>query len=117
MSMIYTVKDIGDLDWQLKSVGPTIVLVYFYTNACGPCTPMTPQLNIFARAYGDKLHIVKVDVDNEESAGLVEKYEIQKELLPVFVFIRCGLILGKLHGCDTESLEDYIDGLEPRTPF
>ena len=39
------------------------VLVYFWASWCGPCQLMSPLLKLVANTYGDRLKIVKIEVD------------------------------------------------------
>ena len=51
-----------------------IVLVDFFANWCGPCKMMTVTLEEIEQELGDKVKIVKVDVDEDEN--LAKKFGI-----------------------------------------
>lgn len=39
------------------------VLVYFWADWCGPCRLVSPSINAIAETYGDRLKVVKLEVD------------------------------------------------------
>jgi thioredoxin 1 len=57
----------------IKSEVP--VLVDFWAPWCGPCRRLTPELDAVAAQLGDKVKIVKVNVDDE--TDLAARYQVQ----------------------------------------
>lgn len=70
------------------------VVVDFWTTWCGPCKMIAPILEEVAEELGDKVKIVKVDVDkNSQTAG---KYNIMS--VPSLLFFKNGEVVDQVVG-------------------
>jgi thioredoxin 1 len=71
-----SVQVITDKEFQtevLESEKP--VLVYFWASWCGPCRLVSPSIDAIAKMYGDRLKVVKMEVDpNQET---VKEYKVE----------------------------------------
>ncbi|MCS5491820.1 thioredoxin [Algoriphagus limi] len=74
--------------------GETLVLVDFFATWCGPCKMMQPILEDTARQVGDRLKIVKVDVDRNPLAAST----FQVRGVPTLVLFQKGKILWRESG-------------------
>ena len=51
------------------------VLVYFWASWCGPCQLMSPLINLAVTTYGDRLKVVKMEVD--PNPVTVKQYQVE----------------------------------------
>ena len=69
-------------------------MVDFYADWCGPCKMMPPILNEVKSQFGDKVNILKVDVDKNNKAAL--KYGIRS--IPTLIIFKNGKIVWRKVG-------------------
>lgn len=84
MSAVVEVND-GNFDEEvIQSDVP--VLVDFWAPWCGPCKAIGPVIEELAAEYGDKLKVVKVNVDENKEAAM--RYNVRG--IPNLIFFKNG---------------------------
>lgn len=88
----------------LKAEQP--VLVYFWASWCGPCRLMTPLIQLASNTYGDRLKVVKMEVDpNPET---VKQYVV--EGVPALRLVRGKELLASSEGViGKDKLLEFLD--------
>src|SRR5262245_33981583 len=87
----------------LKAKGP--VVVDFWAEWCGPCRMIAPALEEIAGAMGDKVKIVKLNVD--ENPATASKYGIMS--IPTLMIFKNGELASRQVGAaPKQKLEQWI---------
>jgi thioredoxin 1 len=83
------------------------VLVDYWAEWCGPCRQVTPVLEAIAAEHGDKLEIVKLNVD--ENPEVTRRYGILN--IPTLGVFQNGQVVKELVGARSKSrlLDDLAD--------
>jgi len=76
-----------------------VVLVDFFAPWCGPCRMQVPILHKLATELGEKVKIIKANVDNFQ--GLAQKLDISN--IPTLILFKDGNITNRFVGVQQET--------------
>lgn len=94
------IQSINDAEFNtevLQSTQP--VLVDFWAEWCGPCKMIAPVLEQVAEELGNKIKIVKVNVDNNPQSPA--QYGVRS--IPNLILFKNGVVVGNKVGALTKS--------------
>lgn len=86
--------------------GNTPVLVDFSAEWCGPCRMMKPILQQLHQRMGEKIRIIKIDIDKSPAAA--QTYNVQS--VPTLIIFQNGKMLWRQSGVvQATQLEKIIE--------
>ncbi len=106
MAEITDVTDATFEDEVLKSETP--VLVDFWAEWCAPCRAIAPIVKELADQYGEKIKVVKINID--DSPQTPGSYGIRS--IPTVLAFKDGQVAGQLTGARPKGdFEELVNGV------
>lgn len=100
------ISHVTDQTFQTEVEKEGLVLVDFWAPWCGPCKMLAPVLDELDRTAGDKVTVMKINVDeNPETAG---KFGVMS--IPTMILFKDGAPVDKTVGLKSrEALETLVN--------
>lgn len=99
-----TVIPMNQQQFEQALAGGRLFLVEFQAPWCVYCRRISPALEKIARAYGDRLTVGTINIDDEPELAAREQIEV----VPTLILYRDGQAVGSLVAPDSKAA---IDGL------
>ena len=94
--------------FNVLAASQTIVIIDFNAVWCGPCKRLSPMLEQLKKEYGNKIKVIKIDVDENEI--LSQHFQIAS--IPLLHFYKDGKLVNQLLGLpDKKELKMEIENL------
>jgi thioredoxin 1 len=89
------ILDVTDQSFEAEVLrSETPVIIDFWAEWCAPCRAIAPTVKDLADRYGDKVKIVKMNID--DNASTPAKYEVRA--IPTVLAFRNGEVVEMLQG-------------------
>lgn len=101
----------SDFNQFIQEDKPT--LVDFFATWCGPCRAQAPILEQVKNRMGDKVNILKVDIDQNQA--LAQQYNVRS--VPTLILFKNGMAVWRTVGVQQEDLlvQKLTDHLETKS--
>lgn len=98
--------EVGDNNFESEVLQAAVpVLVDFWAPWCGPCKAIAPVIDELASQYGDKLKVVKVNVDYNKEAAM--RYNVRG--IPNLILFKDGSLQEQIVGA--VGKQDLVDAI------
>ncbi len=98
--------NINEKQFQELMTSEKPVLVDFWAPWCTYCRRITTPYDMLAQQYGDKLHVTKVNIDEEPLLANRERIEV----IPTLVLYQNGKAIGSVVAPESKaSMESFIE--------
>ncbi|WP_225639487.1 thioredoxin TrxA [Candidatus Profftia sp. (ex Adelges kitamiensis)] len=82
------------------------ILVDFWAEWCGPCKIIAPILDEIAHQYGDRLSIVKLNID--ENPAIAPRFSVRS--IPTLLLFKKGIVTAtKIGALSKTQLEEFLN--------
>jgi thioredoxin 1 len=107
MTLSERIKIISDESFETEVIGANKpVLLDFWADWCGPCKQIAPVLDTLAEQYGDRLHIMKINVDDNQVTP--RKYNVRG--IPTLILFKNGAVVAqKVGALSRHQLVSFLD--------
>lgn len=101
-----SVLKITDSEFKSALQAEELVLAYFWATWCGPCRLVSPSINVIAEEYGDRLKVLKLEIDPNPLTA--REYKV--EGVPAIRLFKNKELVASHEGAITkEKLKGFID--------
>ena len=104
MTQVIEIKD-SQFNSEIEEADKT-VMAYFWANWCGPCRLVSPSISWAAETYGDRLKVIKLEVDaSPESIA-----QCKVEGVPALRIFKQGEMVSSYEGAiGKDKLKQFIE--------
>lgn len=87
-------KEVSDANFDQAVKSNSLVLVDFWAEWCGPCRAIAPKLEEIAQEMGEKISILKLNVDDNQNTAA--KFGIRS--IPTMILFKNGQAVDQVMG-------------------
>ncbi len=98
------VKALKTAEFDGAIQGSHVAVVDFWADWCGPCKMVSPVIDGLEKAYGDRVLVAKVNVDDEHE--LAARFGVSS--IPTVIFFRDGAEVERKIGVQTAGVYQAI---------